>query len=199
MLEEELLVEDIQNLGLPAIVVTRVLEEFAAPAVAVTSLQNVMNTPKLTTSVNVEAFKCQHLFDGSVNWEDIRSLFFSQIISNQAFGSYYHFRLMSSVLHADNAPKPCNYIYECISHLYESDMNKTYQKEYLDISFNTDISKNILFDNSSIDLTNINNYIIKKKEENKITNYIKKNKSKPKKKYPVKKHFDPKDDKFKEP
>ena len=91
-----------------------------------------------------------------------------------------------------------NYIYECISHLYESDMNKTYQKEYLDISFNTDISKNILFDNSSIDLTNINNYIIKKKE-NKITNYIKKNKSKPKKKYPVKKHFDPKDDKFKEP
>ena len=91
-----------------------------------------------------------------------------------------------------------NYIYECISHLYESDMNKTYQKEYLDISFNTDISKNILFDNSSIDLTNINNYIIKKKEENKITNYIKKNKSKPKKKYPVKKHFDPKDDKFKE-
>jgi hypothetical protein len=64
--------------------------DVAAPAVAVTSLQNVMNTPKLTTSVNVEAFKCQHLFDGSVNWEDIRSLFFSQIISNQAFGSYYH-------------------------------------------------------------------------------------------------------------
>tara|TARA_E500000178_G_scaffold263402_1_gene260493 strand:+ start:2586 stop:3044 length:459 start_codon:yes stop_codon:yes gene_type:complete len=92
-----------------------------------------------------------------------------------------------------------NYIYECISHLYEYDMNKTYQKEYLDISFNTDISKNILFDNSSIDLTNVDNYIIKKKEENKITNYIKKNKSKPKKKYPVKKHFDPKDVKFKEP
>jgi len=33
MLEEELLVEDIQNLGLPAIVVTRVLEEFAEPVV----------------------------------------------------------------------------------------------------------------------------------------------------------------------
>ena len=33
MLEEELLVEDIQNLGLPAIIVTRVLEEFAEPVV----------------------------------------------------------------------------------------------------------------------------------------------------------------------
>ena len=33
MLEEELLVEDIQNLGLPPIIVTRVLEEFTEPAV----------------------------------------------------------------------------------------------------------------------------------------------------------------------
>ena len=57
-----------------------------------------------------------------------------------------------------------NYIYECISHLYEYDMNITYQKEYLDISFNKDISKNILFDNRSIDLANVDNYIIKKKE-----------------------------------
>ena len=91
-----------------------------------------------------------------------------------------------------------NYIYECISYLYVSDMNKTYQKEYIDISFNKDISKNVIFDNSNIDLTNLDNYIIKKKEENKITNYVKKNKNKPKKKYPIKKHFDPKDNKFKE-
>ena len=33
MLEEELLVEDIQNLGLPPIIVTRILEEFTEPAV----------------------------------------------------------------------------------------------------------------------------------------------------------------------
>ena len=91
-----------------------------------------------------------------------------------------------------------NYIYECISHLYVSDMNKTYQKEYIDISFNKDISKNILFDNSNIVLTDLDNSIIRKKKENKITNNVKKNKNKPKKKYPIKKHFDPKDIKFKE-
>ena len=33
MLEEELLVEDIQNLGLPPIIVTTILEEFSAPVV----------------------------------------------------------------------------------------------------------------------------------------------------------------------
>ena len=86
-----------------------------------------------------------------------------------------------------------NYINECISYLYTNDMRNTFQEEYTDISFNDELTDIIL------DISNADTYIIKKKEDTKINKYVKKKNGKPKKKYPVKKEFNPKDIKFKEP
>ena len=86
-----------------------------------------------------------------------------------------------------------SYINECITHLYACDMTSTYQQEYYDICLNNAKDVDSLFD-----ISNSNQYIVKKKPDTKITKFIKKN-PKPKAKYPVKRDFNPKDSKFKEP
>ena len=86
------------------------------------------------------------------------------------------------------------YVNECIIHLYANDMTYTYQKEYDDISFGSETNMDLLFD-----ISGTNNFIIKKKEDTKLTNYVnKRKKNKQQQKYPVTKEFNPKDDKFKE-
>jgi len=86
------------------------------------------------------------------------------------------------------------YVNECIMHLYANDMTYTYQKEYDDISFGSETNIDLLFD-----ICGTNNFIIKKKEDTKLTNYVnKRKKNKQQSTYPVTKEFNPKDDKFKQ-
>ncbi len=86
-----------------------------------------------------------------------------------------------------------NYIYEAISHLYTTDMTKTFQENLSDISLNYDNSINII-----TDISNTFYLISKKKKDNKITSFVNKKKKINNNKFPVKKEFNHLDDKFKE-